>query len=115
MPHAAEPPDGELPRGVARLGRLPLHGHGGLGPVVDVAHVHVDALQARGGIVPVEIVSNGFDPERIICLKLETAFKSNLDLSASGAELLTTMDLITGNNLFQSIFGSIDHNTMIVT
>ena len=25
------------------------------------------------------------------------------------------LDLIVGNNLFQSIFGSIDHNSMIVT
>ena len=37
------------------------------------------------------------------------------------SELLTIMietrflDLIVGNNQFQSIFGSIDHNSMIVT
>ena len=48
VPHAAEPPDRELPRGVAGLGRLPLHGHGGLGAVVDVAHVDVDPLQEVG-------------------------------------------------------------------
>ena len=58
-------------------------------------------------------VANDHDHDQIF--KLDCL---NVEIIAVKSELLTIMirfsDWIAGNNLFQSIFGSIDHNSMIM-